>query len=106
MNPAAAWFRSLLSRSQRQDGESDHQFRIYVNPVGLTPWMWKGIRGEVYAVFIGLLIVLGGMLHWYYAAAIVSPLWLMFGAWLSRRHPFWPEILVRLVVQPIGFLDS
>lgn len=106
MSNAASLIQSLFNRNRRLDERDDHQFRIYINPIGLTPWMWNGIRGEVFAGFIGLLIVLGGVLHWFYAAAIVSTGWLLIGAWLSRKHPFWPEIGVRLALQPIGFLDT
>lgn len=104
------WMRGLFGRrgdrSYDPSSGDDLRFRVYVNPVGLTPWMWGGIRGEVFVGFIALLIVLGGMFHWYWAALGVSVTWLLIGWWLSQWHPYWPEMVLRLLVQPIGFLDT
>ena len=102
----AAWLRSLLYRQPPRQDEDTQRFRVYVNPVGLAPWMWKGMRGFIFVFVLAALFVFGAVLHWYYAAAIISIAILVGGALLSRKYPFWPEMLARLIFQPIGFLDT
>jgi hypothetical protein len=102
-------FRGLSRHSNTayQDQMEDEQkFRVYVSPVGTLPWNWNGIRGEAFATFLLWILFLVAIVHWYYAALIWPPIWLFLGAWLSRKEPFFPEIFYRLMLQPIGYLDT
>lgn len=105
---ALAQMQRMLHRRGRALDEQDDERRwcIHVNPIGLHPWMWGGMRAPVY-IGAGLAAyVLAGMLHLYWAALAVGLGILIAGRKLSQSHPYWPEILWRCIVQPVEFLDS
>lgn len=101
------WLRRLTQRGMlHEPEEDDERWHVFVSPIGLTPWMWMGIRGEAYAIFLAILVIMGGLFHLFWAAAGVSFMWLLLAKWFSRQHPYWPELFMRLVFQPIGWRDT
>lgn len=110
MSSASAFLpmQRMLYRRGRAFDEQDDERRwcIHVNPIGLLPWMWGGMRAPVYLGAGFAAYVLAGMMHWYYAALFVGLGILITGRKLSQSHPYWPEVLWRNIVQPIEYLDS
>src|SRR5689334_22942205 len=103
---ALALVRGLSHRRHEYDDQpEDQEYRVWVSPVGLLPWNWNGVRGEVFVTWLGLLVFLVAIVHWYWAALVVPQLWAVAGSAISKKDPFFPEVLFRLLAQPVGFLD-
>lgn len=91
---------------RKQFEEREDEFRIPISKANLVPWHWGGIRGEVVTLAVITAIILLGIVHTFYAGLIVPFLIICVGKALHTWHPYWLEILVRLICQPEGFQDS
>lgn len=98
--PSRGWWNS------KQYDEQEGEFRIPLSKANLTPWHWKGLRGEMVTLAFGSAFVLLVYVHSWKAALLVPLLILCVAKALHQWHPFWIEILVRLLTQPEGFQDS
>lgn len=92
--------------SKQYDDHSDGDFRIPVSKANLLPWHWKGLRGEMVTAACVSAFVLIVYVHAWKAGIVVPVLILCLAKALHNWHPYWIEILVRLLVQPEGFQDS
>jgi hypothetical protein len=101
MLPTRGWW------NQRQyDEQAENEYRIPISKANLTPWHWKGLRGEMVTIAFGSAFFLLVYVHAWKAALVVPILILCIAKMLHQWHPFWIEILVRLLVQPEGYQDS
>lgn len=93
--------------NQRQYGdESEAEFRIPISKANLLPWHWNGLRGEMVTTAIVSCFVLLVYVQTWKAAIIVPVLVLCVAKALHQWHPYWIEVVVRLLTQPEGFQDS
>lgn len=93
--------------NQKQYEEhAEDEYRIPISKANLTPWHWNGLRGEMVTLAFGSFLFLLIYLHAWKAAIVVPLLILCVAKALHKWHPFWIEILVRLLCQPEGFQDS
>lgn len=91
--------------SQYNEPDQD-EYRIPISKANLTPWHWKGLRGEMVTVAFGTCFILLVYVHAWKAAIVAPILILLIAKMLHNWHPFWIEMLVRLLTQPEGFQDS
>ena len=98
--PSRGWWNS------KQYDEPEGEYRIPLSKANLTPWHWKGLRGEMVTFAFGSAFVLLVYVHSWKAALVVPLLILCVAKALHQWHPFWIELLVRLLTQPEGFQDS
>lgn len=93
-------------RTQTHPPDEAGEFRIPISRANLTPWHWNGLRGEMVTLALGTGFVLLVYVQAWKAALIVPFLILYIAKRLHAWHPFWIEIVVRLLVQPEGHQDS
>ncbi len=91
---------------QYAESDSDADYRIPINRTGLTPWHWGGLRGEMVTIALISCFVLLVYVRWWEAAIVVPLLILLVAKKLHMWHPYWVELLVRLMITPAGFQDS
>src|SRR4051812_39435501 len=92
--------------SKQYDEPADGEYRIPISKANLTPWHWKGLRGEMVTLAFSSGFILLVYVHAWKAAFVVPVLILCVAKALHQWHPFWIELLVRLLSQPEGFQDS
>jgi hypothetical protein len=98
---------SWWNRRDRHETDEELRFHVYVNPIGLAAPSWKGIcRWEAFVVAGLAGLVLIGFFHLWMPGIVVPFAIILLGTWLTQKHPFWPEVLWRAVLQPIRFLDT
>ncbi len=92
--------------SKQYDEHAESEYRIPISKANLTPWHWKGLRGEMVTLAFVSGFVLLVYVHAWKAAIVVPVLILCVAKALHQWHPFWIEVLVRLLTQPEGYQDS
>lgn len=101
MLPSRGWW-----NSKQYDEYAEEGFRIPISKANLVPWHWKGLRGEMVTAALISGLVLFAYVHAWKAGIVVPLLILVIAKALHQWHPYWIEILVRLLCQPEGFQDS